>query len=579
VRHAARLHKKDSIVTTAFGKTFEPPRPGAWEIDLTHFPRPSTRFVSETFVQEFTRGFAEGSKMYGLLLDHLDQAHIHGFVYMAPRPVGAPLDAKGPPPKPIFKLLTWFHPEIRRRIRTSKEAIEKRAWLDDLRHWDTVVKPQAIREHLAIQNVDIRSLSVDGLVEHLGAATENAKNAFYRHGRFTMTACLPVGDFLAHAREWTGEPLHTLLRPVKGYSAVSKGVAAPELEKLGRLLREQPARAALLDHGTPGEALEALRSAGGEVGEAARAWLDQVSYRIVTGYDLSDRFALELPEILLAGVRGTMEAPAEHESQAAVERDVATLRERVPAAHRALFDVLLADARAVYRLRDERDHYNDCWSVGLMRRAALEAGRRAAEAGRLRSAELMIDATGAEMAELLRGQGGPSSEELAARAEWRKTADPAKAPTNLGFPPSAPPPADWLPPPAARLARAIDLFLFGLFQPSEKEGTAEVVRGIPVSAGVYEGTARLVLTADDFSNVKQGDVLVARSTSPYFNVLLPLLGAIVTDRGGALSHAAIVAREYGIPGVVGSKTATAAIKDGQRVRVDGGAGEVRVVGA
>jgi pyruvate,water dikinase len=95
---------------------------------------------------------------------------------------------------------------------------------------------------------------------------------------------------------------------------------------------------------------------------------------------------------------------------------------------------------------------------------------------------------------------------------------------------------------------------------------------------VYEGTARLVDKADDFGRIRKGDVLVTRMTSPYFNVVLPLLGAIVTDRGGQLSHAAIVAREYGIPGIVGTRDATTTIADGARIRVDGTTGQVRVLG-
>jgi phosphohistidine swiveling domain-containing protein len=59
--------------------------------------------------------------------------------------------------------------------------------------------------------------------------------------------------------------------------------------------------------------------------------------------------------------------------------------------------------------------------------------------------------------------------------------------------------------------------------------------------------------------------------------VLPLLGALVTDNGGLLAHAAIVSREYGIPGVVGSRDATTIIPDGSRVRVDGSAGEVTVL--
>jgi rifampicin phosphotransferase len=563
---------------TALGKVFDPPRPGAWEIDLTHFPRPATRFVSDVFMRNFGRGFAEGTKMYGLLLDRIEYAPLHGFMYSAIRPVGAPEGAKGPPPKAVFKLMSWLHPEMRRRIRRSKEVLEQRAWLSDLAHWDDQIKPQAIRENLELQRVDPRSLPDAALLEHVRAARQNAETAIYRHGRFTITCSLPVGDYLAHATEWTGEPVHALLRPVKGYSAVSNGIAQSELERLASLLREDARGAALLDSGSAQEVLSALRAADGALGDAARAWLDTVGYRMVTGYDLSDRFALELPQGLVDSLRAAVAASGERESPERIEADVAALRERVPAKERARFDELLADARALYRLRDERDHYNDGWATGLLRRAALEAGRRLAESGRLATPELFIDAGVEEMIELLQGRG-PSSDELGERAEWRRTADASKAPLNLGLPPSPPPPADWLPPHAARLARGVNIFLNALFQPTEKESDASTVRGIPVSAGVYTGPARIVLGPDDFAHVKQGDVLVARSTSPYFNVLLPLLGAIVTDRGGALSHAAIVAREYGIPGVVGTKTGTQAFENGMPIRVDGAAGEVRRAGS
>lgn len=104
------------------------------------------------------------------------------------------------------------------------------------------------------------------------------------------------------------------------------------------------------------------------------------------------------------------------------------------------------------------------------------------------------------------------------------------------------------------------------------------MKGLPVSPGVYEGRARLVRDEAEFDRIEHGDILVARATSPYFNVILPLLGAIVTDRGGQLCHAAIVSREYGIPGVVGTGEATKLIQDGARVRVDGTTGEVTVLG-
>ena len=103
------------------------------------------------------------------------------------------------------------------------------------------------------------------------------------------------------------------------------------------------------------------------------------------------------------------------------------------------------------------------------------------------------------------------------------------------------------------------------------------MRGLPASPGLYEGTARVLRGPQELERLRPGDVLVAPATSEAFNVVLPLLGALVTDHGGLLAHAAIVAREFGIPGVVGTREATRIIPDGARVRVDGRSGDVRVL--
>jgi pyruvate,water dikinase len=125
--------------------------------------------------------------------------------------------------------------------------------------------------------------------------------------------------------------------------------------------------------------------------------------------------------------------------------------------------------------------------------------------------------------------------------------------------------------------RAMGIVIGEMFGVSEAAHEEHLVRGLPASAGVYEGPARRVAGPAEFGRIQQGDVLVTESTTEAFNILLPLLGGIVTDSGGLLSHAAIVAREYGIPGVVGTREATSLIPDGTRVRVDGDAGEVVVL--
>ena len=169
---------------------------------------------------------------------------------------------------------------------------------------------------------------------------------------------------------------------------------------------------------------------------------------------------------------------------------------------------------------------------------------------------------------------GPSAQELAARSKWRRETPLTAAPATLGFPPSPPPPAEWLPPAAARMHRIVGLVMRLLFDVHRSGAPSKQLKGFAVSPGVYEGPVRLIRDVDELPLVQRGEVLVTTSTGPTFNVVLPLIGALVTERGCVLSHAAIVSREYGLPGVVGCVGATAALRTGMRVRVDGDTGEV-----
>ena len=104
-----------------------------------------------------------------------------------------------------------------------------------------------------------------------------------------------------------------------------------------------------------------------------------------------------------------------------------------------------------------------------------------------------------------------------------------------------------------------------------------VLRGIGASAGQVTGTARVLAGPADFARLQPGDVLVASITTPAWTTLFAMASAVVTDVGGPLSHSSIVAREYGIPAVLGTNVATRRIPDGARVRVDGEAGTVTLL--
>ena len=291
------------------------------------------------------------------------------------------------------------------------------------------------------------------------------------------------------------------------------------------------------------------------------------------GYDVGDPSAGELPAQLVAALR----AAASGTAAPAQPPDPAALRAKVPSGHRAEFDARLAEARLVNRLRDERGVYSDGWAIGLARRAILETGARLQRRGLLLDPAHAVDLDVDELVSLLTEGVGPVAAEVEARFVTRTTARVADAPPFLNAMPAPPPSMRLLPAKARRAALTVDAVLTGVFGPSRGGELRDRGARHSVNAGVYEGVARLVDSTADFARIRQGDVLVTRSTSPYFNVVLPLLGAIVTDRGGQLSHAAIVAREFGIPAVVGTRDATSTIPDGATVQVDGGAGEVRVV--
>lgn len=554
-------------------RIWEPPDKGPWELEATHFSRPFALFGQAAYCSGFVRGFTEGTARYGLLLDHIEPGIVNGFMYNQPVAFGAPKGAMGPPPKPVLWLLTRLHPKMRKRIATSTRAFADRQWRADLAMWDEVDRPAAIVKHRAIQDIDVTTLSDTELADHVLTCREHVAEMAYLHHKYTIPMIAVTGDFIASSSEWTGAAAGELIGLLRGSTVISNGFAAAELDLAAKaIMVSDRARALLESTDSPSDLLISL-SAEPACGAEVLAYVDAVRFRSV-GYDVGDPNAGEMPQILIetirAAVAGSSASPGD-------DTHLAEIRARVPSAHLDDFDDRLAEARLVNRLRDERGVYSDGWGTGLARRTLLESGRRLVAAGMLSAADHAVDMEAAECAALLCGRPGPTADEVNERYVWRTTRNNDDAPPFLRAMPAPPPPVDVLPRAAHRAAKAADAVLSNLFGVPDTPNTDEVLYGLAVNNGTYEGTARLVDNAADFGRIKQGDVLVTRMTSPYFNVVLPLLGAIVTDRGGQLCHAAIVAREYGIPGIVGTREATKRIRDGARVRVDGSTGEVRLL--
>jgi pyruvate,water dikinase len=129
---------------------------------------------------------------------------------------------------------------------------------------------------------------------------------------------------------------------------------------------------------------------------------------------------------------------------------------------------------------------------------------------------------------------------------------------------------------ALHLAQAANGLMSG---PPPASGDDGELRGLAASPGRYLGPVRVIRNVTEFGKLRRGDVLVCPETTAQWSMLFPSVGALVTDRGSMLSHPAIIAREYRVPAVVATGTATATLRDDQLVIVDGATGTVRLAKA
>ena len=547
------------VARTSAEPVYDPPGPGSWTIDTVHFPRPVTRYFGETHPEPFARGYREYCAYYGSMLGDIEIAYVNGLSYARRSPVAPD--------------------EVPRRVARAEEVWREKAWRRQLAEWDEEFKPASVRKHRELQAIDPDVLPDGELSAYLERCRDNHAEMIYQHMRFTGAAMIALGDMLAHTKDWTGRPVSELIGMMRGAAPVSAG-ASEEMLRMVAAIRATPTARELLERDDQHDAprrLEALYATGGRVGAAVRDYVDLVGCRLIDGFDIGGRYALELPDALLRAIRALVEDERGAEATAEVDAQTAAVRDQVSDDHRAQFDELLGEARLMYRLRDERGVYSDIWAAGLMRRAAMAAGRRLSGARRIEDPEHIVDASLVEMQALLAGGPEPASAELAQRHGWRTTHDAKAAPKVLGDAPAPRPDRSDLPPAASRVMRAMALTAGQIHTQSRKKHGERVIRGLAASGGIYEGPVRRVAGPADFDRIARGDVLLTETTSEAFNILLPLLGAIVTDAGGLLSHPAIVAREYGIPGVVGTRDATARIKDGSRVQIDGTAGVVTLL--
>jgi phosphohistidine swiveling domain-containing protein len=548
---------------------WSPPGPGAWALDRSHVNRPAT--LINQYVQSIGTGrgtrrvFAE----LGAPVDALEFRFVNGLVYSRVRPLVRPDDpARRLPPLPLLRLLVRLHPAMRRRRRIAERVFDVRPWRAVVDEWR---RPGGGRDrieaaNLALQDVALGALDDAALVAHATRTVTHAVAQFEEHFWLHGYDLGPIG-FLLHAAHGWGIPASDVVPLLEG--------ASPSTSSAERALRR--IRDAVDAAGASPTTLDELRAVSPAIDADVEAVLRLRGRLVFSRYDLDGLTLQEAPAVVLATILSARDdQPRAAAAAAALAVRTASVRDRVPAGERELFDRALSEARAAMDLRDDNGPHTVEWPLGLVRSALLELGRRMVERGLAEAPEHALELAPDEIPGALTAGAGPGATVLAGRQRWRTTVNVDGAPRILGGPEPAPP-LEVLPAPLARVAGMIQMVI-------AEAGIDGIVRtsglrGVGVGAVSYRGTARLADSPEAaLAVLEPGDVLVVPTTTPAFNLVLTMAGAVVTAEGGALSHAAVLARELGIPAVVGAPRALADIPDGATVEVDPVAGEVRVIG-
>ena len=339
-----------------------------------------------------------------------------------------------------------------------------------------------------------------------------------------------------------------------------------DTERLAAMAAAEPAVSAALASGV--RSVDALRmlASGQEFVTALDAFLAKHGHLGQSVDDLALASWAEEPANFLTELAKRIEHPPEpaetrrRRLAAEADRLAAGVRERLADKPEELakFEDVLRAAREIGFITETHNYWIDRKSQAATRTLAMRVGRRLVQEDLLGEPEDILFLHHDEIGDTLRGRidrHALVAERRAALEHYRTL----KPPRNVGKPP---------PPPIA-----VDRFEAMAVESHE----ADLLKGTGSSAGIYRGPARVVLTSAEFGRIQRGDVIVCPSSNPSWVPVFTMAGGLVTNTGGVLSHAAVVAREFGLPAVTGVAGATTAIRDGQIVEIDGTAGTVRLL--
>lgn len=543
----------------------------SWERSDAFFPEPITPLSYTAWLPTHTRATARAFEILGIPSGGMGHGYYWGRVYDRIIPlVGGEADDRGLPPAPIFKLVTRIHPRFRSRFKTAVRAARDDLPIRFIEEWEAGGRDRIRSRTRQLRTVDLPALSDVELAEHLEAVRAHSFECGLEHFKLAFGGWVLVGQLGELAEQLADWDHDRVIDLVQGHGDASRAEGRA-LDRICDAVANDPAAKAVV------EGCGDLRIDPGEAGDTLRAFLDEFGHR--SHMSMTEPTWAEDPRAVLDLVRARLAGSGQDDidPKTAATHAVDELLSLVAdddATTRLAAAVEKAQLGRPYGDETERDPLE---AMGLVHYIAVEAARRFLAAGQIHELEdvafLEID----ELDAALRGRSIDRNAIERRRAEHRwALSNPA--PKSMGPPPGPVPEPDLLPAAARPIVGAFMWAAKNLFftETIEQESDGSL-RGRGASAGVCEGSARVVRTHSDFPRIQSGDIVVCPSTMASWSSIFPVIGGLVTEVGGPLSHPGTLAREFGIPAVLAVADATSLIPDGRRIRIDGARGSVTLL--
>lgn len=313
--------------------------------------------------------------------------------------------------------------------------------------------------------------------------------------------------------------------------------------------------------------------------EKFNAFLQEEGWRMVRMMDLNEPYWLEEPSAAIAVIQRFVSKGADYDLDATRskmvekrENAIASLLTKVPDEEKEWFKALVNLGGRASMFSEEHDLYCELYLHALLRRGMLGIGKRLVAAGTIDRPDDTLYLNPDEIDQVMLAPEFHKLQYIAnrRRAQWEKQKFEETPPVftdRESFDQAI----------GMDLVPSEDVIIMKLVvgeMPKVKEGLKADIYGVCGAPGSAEGPARVIMTYDELKQVQPGEVLVCPGTNPAWTPVFGIVKAVIADRGGTLSHTAIVGREYGVPTIVNCFEGTAKIKTGQRVRVDATLGAI-----